>query len=410
MFFPLSDILSFLVINTLFLSSSCICKKVDNKTIKIVIDGEKFDYPTNAIPVIVLACNRVTVSICLDSLIKYRPSIARFPIIVSQDGDHQETTKVIQSYQNEIHFMKQILLPSEEKKEYKGYYKIARHYKWILNKVFTEFKFNTAIIIEDDLEIAPDLFEYFLGTYPLLIRDPTLWCISAWNDNGKSNLIDTNSPELLYRTDFFPGLGWMLTRELWFELSPKWPTIYWDDWMRHPQTRKDRACIRPEVSRTKTFGLNGVSEGLFYDEYLKYIHLNDKFIQFTKLNLTYLLRENYEIEYVEKVLSLPTVTLSELKMNTIQQKDAVRIVYDTKDKFLKIAHFIGLMEDIRYGMPRTAYKGIGSVFYKSRRVFLTPSSIWSAYDLTWTNRSSCHIFSDVGVTRLFILILFILVC
>jgi len=25
----------------------------------------------------------------------------------------------------------------------------------------------------------------------------------------------TSSPELLYRTDFFPGLGWMLTKELW---------------------------------------------------------------------------------------------------------------------------------------------------------------------------------------------------
>ncbi|KAL1456427.1 hypothetical protein WDU94_001158 [Cyamophila willieti] len=206
MFFPLSDILSFLVINTLFLSSSCICKKVNNKTIKIVIDGEKFDYPTNAIPVIVLACNRVTVSKCLDSLIKYRPSIARFPIIVSQDGFHHMTTKVIQSYQNDIHFMQQpdqsiISVHSNESSKHIGYYKIARHYKWVLNKVFTEFKFNTAIIIEDDLEIAPDLFEYFLGTYPLLIRDPTLWCISAWNDNGKY-------PNLLIpiRQNFFTGL------------------------------------------------------------------------------------------------------------------------------------------------------------------------------------------------------------
>ena len=29
--------------------------------------------------------------------------------------------------------------------------------------------------------------------------------------------------ELLYRSDFFPGLGWMLKREVWQELSPKWP-------------------------------------------------------------------------------------------------------------------------------------------------------------------------------------------
>lgn len=75
----------------------------------------------------------------------------------------------------------------------------------------------------DDLDIAPDFFEYFLGTYPLLVSDNSLWCVSAWNDNGKAGLVDDNAADVLYRTDFFPGLGWMLTRQLWTELSPKWP-------------------------------------------------------------------------------------------------------------------------------------------------------------------------------------------
>ena len=26
----------------------------------------------------------------------------------------------------------------------------------------------------------------------------------------------------LFRTDFFPGLGWMLTKEVWKELMVKW--------------------------------------------------------------------------------------------------------------------------------------------------------------------------------------------
>jgi len=32
--------------------------------------------------------------------------------------------------------------------------------------------------------------------------------------------------ELLYRTDFFPGLGWMLEKSVWQELEPKWPITY----------------------------------------------------------------------------------------------------------------------------------------------------------------------------------------
>ena len=75
--------------------------------------------------------------------------------------------------------------------------------------------FSQVIIVEDDLEIAPDFYEYFSATLPVLRADPSLWCVSAWNDNGKAGLINQSSPELLYRTDFFPGLGWMLTKELW---------------------------------------------------------------------------------------------------------------------------------------------------------------------------------------------------
>lgn len=35
-------------------------------------------------PVLVFACNRVSVKKCLDNLVQYRPSVEQFPIIVSQ--------------------------------------------------------------------------------------------------------------------------------------------------------------------------------------------------------------------------------------------------------------------------------------------------------------------------------------
>ena len=38
---------------------------------------------------------------------------------------------------------------------------------------------------QDDLEIAPDFFEYFDATAPLLWKDASLFCVSAWNDNGQ---------------------------------------------------------------------------------------------------------------------------------------------------------------------------------------------------------------------------------
>ncbi|CAG2063181.1 unnamed protein product, partial [Timema podura] len=54
------------------------------------------------IAVLVFACNRVTVSRCLDQLIKNRPSQAQFPIIVSQDCAHKPTAEVIASYGEQL--------------------------------------------------------------------------------------------------------------------------------------------------------------------------------------------------------------------------------------------------------------------------------------------------------------------
>lgn len=66
-----------------------------------------------------------------------------------------------------------IAVPPKNKK-FKGYYKIARHYGWALNTVFDR-GFEFVIIVEDDLNVAPDFFEYFMGTHKLLRDDPTLW-------------------------------------------------------------------------------------------------------------------------------------------------------------------------------------------------------------------------------------------
>lgn len=73
--------------------------------------------------------------------------------------------------------------------------------------------------------------------------------------------------ETLYRSDFFPGLGWMINAKIWSELGPKWPNGYWDDWLREPPQRRGRATIRPEVSRSYTFGEVGVSQSQFFSKY-----------------------------------------------------------------------------------------------------------------------------------------------
>lgn len=61
-----------------------------------------------------------------------------------------------------------------------GYTAIARHYGWALKQMFDVLHFENVIIIEEDLEIGVDFFEYFKATLPILRQDPTLMCVSAW--------------------------------------------------------------------------------------------------------------------------------------------------------------------------------------------------------------------------------------
>ncbi len=109
-----------------------------------------------------------------------------------------------------------------KQKKFIGYYKIARHYVWALNHTFYNFNYKHVIVTEglapfevhanvvrlDDLNLAPDFFDYFAATRRLLDEDSSLWCVSAWNDNGKQELIEKNN-KLLHRTDFFPGLSYI---------------------------------------------------------------------------------------------------------------------------------------------------------------------------------------------------------
>ncbi|XP_055335252.1 protein O-linked-mannose beta-1,2-N-acetylglucosaminyltransferase 1-like [Paramacrobiotus metropolitanus] len=171
-----------------------------------------------------------------------------------------------------------------------GNARISQHYKSSLTTMFARHPLaEYAIVLEEDLEVSPDFFHFVVQTVPLLREDASLYCISAWNDLGYEHSV--GDPQLLYRVETMPGLGWVIPRKLFVdELQLNWPSPNfnwdWDMWMRSPAIRKGRECIVPDISRTYHFGASGLNmnpifQTIYFERHavykgpLKDLHLTD---------------------------------------------------------------------------------------------------------------------------------------
>merc|ERR1712228_417659 len=147
----------------------------------------------------------------------------------------------------------------------------------------------------------------------------------------------------LYRTDIFPGLGWMLGQKIWNELKEEWPLAFWDDWLRESKQRKNRSCIRPEINRVYTFGSSGSSEGQFFNKYLKKIKLNEDDIDWTDDDI-------HLKGVIDNSRHLDIGNVLELKSQPMPL-DYVVMYKDLDDYTLK-SKKLNLMEDHKDGLPR----------------------------------------------------------
>ncbi|XP_045596267.2 protein O-linked-mannose beta-1,2-N-acetylglucosaminyltransferase 1-like [Procambarus clarkii] len=155
--------------------------------------------------------------------------------------------------------------------------RISSHMKLVLSRVFEQHpKADKAIILEDDLELAPDIIPYFHQAAQLLTSDPKLFCVGAYNHNAFSHT--ALDPTRLYRVHGVPGCGWMVRRHVAQQMINKWPStgegIDWDLWTRQT-IMGDRDILVPEIPRTKHRGGGGVHvTGIEQEQYYNQRPLN----------------------------------------------------------------------------------------------------------------------------------------
>lgn len=207
----------------------------------------------NHLPIVLLACNRPEVlSKTIKSLMEVR-GVLKENVAISQDGLLQSVSDIAKSYGFRLfQNAKNSIEPGFDESS-----PIAKHYKFSLEEAFKAFPDAPAIIvIEDDLLFSPDFLEYMEAVGPILDVDQSVMAVSAWNDNGFIDKV--RNPHALVRTNFFPGLGWLLSRKLFTEeLDRAWPLQHWDHWLRSPEITRDREIVHPEVPRSYHNGIKG---------------------------------------------------------------------------------------------------------------------------------------------------------
>ena len=114
---------------------------------------------------------------CLTSLLRCR-GMSASRLYAVQDGSHEPTAAVLREFG--VPFVQRHGLAVD------GGSRIAQHYGYAFKHFFrtADTRSPAVIVIEDDFIFSPDFVEYFEAAAPLLDKDPSLWLVSAWNDNG----------------------------------------------------------------------------------------------------------------------------------------------------------------------------------------------------------------------------------
>ncbi|KAI3434434.1 hypothetical protein D9Q98_002511 [Chlorella vulgaris] len=298
----------------------------------------------------------------------------KFPLYVSQDFNSSGVQDVVAQHLDRISFLQhredvEPVVP--DRKEKVVYYRIANHYKFILHTMFDCFGYDRLIILEDDMQLSPDFFSFFEATAPILDADPSLYCVSSWNDHGQDRFV-SNATQL-YRSDFFPGLGWMLNRRVWQSVKDNWPRGYWDDFMRLNATRQGRQCIRPEVCRTYNFGDIGSSSGQYFRLFLKPITLNTEDVRWQQRDLGFLEQGRYRQLFEREVAAAQELAGLEEVPNAAPGRDYV-LRYSSQQHYESLTGKLRMLREWRDGVPRGAYRGVVAIRNAAgARILLAPT-------------------------------------
>lgn len=110
---------------------------------------------------------------------------------------------------------------------------LARHYRFLLDYLLSDSDkhrtFEYAVVLEDDLGLAPDLVSFFHSMSRLMHVDPTVYCVAAHQDNAFQPVVAGHAEDPMLDLDFdfrrgnhFMAPGWMTSKRVYAHVRASW--------------------------------------------------------------------------------------------------------------------------------------------------------------------------------------------
>ncbi|XP_071817787.1 protein O-linked-mannose beta-1,2-N-acetylglucosaminyltransferase 1-like isoform X2 [Apostichopus japonicus] len=234
---------------------------------------------------------------CMDSLLEI-PGLNRDNVYVVLEGHFEEPSDLVKLYGFRV----------KEQPSFPSYHENLRR-ALELSLTFQKDK-PYVIVLEPYLEVSPDFLRYFSQTLHLLEQDRSLLTVSAWNENGFIH--SSGAAQIFYRTQNFPGFGWVLSRPLMDEIRDtkyeccQEPT--WRGWFQG-EFLKGREIIVPDLSRVRRSLPTGFTmETPFLRRYLK--------DRISSINSNLEPTETYKLTYHEYETEIKSLIASSRLLNT----------------------------------------------------------------------------------------------
>ena len=151
-----------------------------------------------------------------------------FPLFIAQDGDHDGVKQLAASVSSRYHYVQHLeetppKTRTRERWDDAAYYRISAQYRFALSELFDGLGYPRVIVLEDDMELAPDFFSYFEALGKVMDADPSVYAVSSWNDNGqKPHAWDDRR---VYRSDFSRDSGGCSTTDCGQSSPPSGRTV-----------------------------------------------------------------------------------------------------------------------------------------------------------------------------------------